>query len=328
MSLKLDFENCSINETVSPSTKKVTTKRTSKKLTKPMFRRFAFTSFSALDFDDYEALFENEDGIKYLVVGLEECPKTKKQHIQGYISYNRPIRCLTLKSKLPDITSHIEGCKGDEQSNIDYCTKDNNYKEYGTKNTPGKRTDIATKLKTYTKLSDFILNEPDTYIRYRSGIEGYYRHKGIDNVISDHKPKVIWLYGDTGTGKSRSVRDYLKLRTTDGSRVWRRPLGSASWFDGYSTQNLVFLDELRGSTYKFDDLLQMLDYDCPQVPIKGGFTDFNPEMILITSNSHPRETYLHINDENKEQLVRRIDHILHIKKYKQDLLKDYLATHS
>lgn len=296
-------------------------KKVAKKERVPTFRKVCFTSFKCLSFDDYHKMYNDHmENIKYLVVGLETCPTTKKQHIQGFIQLSSGYKVSTVKGWLPDRTTHIEGCKGTVQQNIKYCTKENNFKEYGTSQYQGKRNDITDALNKYQDLSSFIKAEPAMYVKYRSGVEGYYRDKGIDYNPLDDKPIVIWLYGDTGTGKSRTVKDYLKLKIQDGYRVWRRPLGTTAWFDGYSGQDIVFLDELRGSTYKFDDLLQMLDYDCPQVPVKGSFVNFNPKVILITSNSHPKHTYEHINDENKRQLERRCDYIYHVKRYNSGLL--------
>lgn len=284
-------------------------------------RRYAITSFNHLDFSHYDGIYdEHKQRIIYMIVGKEICPDTNREHIQGYVHFKTPTRFSTVKTYFKDNTLHIEPCKGNHEDNVTYCSKDGNYKEYGSVPAQGKRNDITKALSQNKNLNQFIKNNPDIYIRYRSGIEGYYRAQGTDYNPLDDKPLVLWLYGDTGVGKSRAVRDYIKQKITDGYRVWRRPLGVNYWFDGYSDQDIVFLDEVRGSTYKFDDLLQLLDYDSPQVPVKGGFVDFKPKVILITSNTHPRHVYDNLNDENKQQLVRRCDKIFHIKKFKERLL--------
>lgn len=282
-------------------------------------RRYCFTSYMSLEFDDYSCL-EQDPRVKYYIIGKEVCPTTKRPHIQGYITFHDLMDFNTLKKLLPDDTTHVEVCKGNDLSNIRYCRKEGNYKEFGTPSERGKRNDLIDAFNDCKTLKLFIKFYPDLYARYRSGIEGYYRHKGEDYDLTDGKPLVIWLYGDSGAGKTRIVKDYLRVKINEGYRVWRRPLGTTAWFDGYSDQDIVFLDEVRGSTYKFDDLLQMLDYDCPKVPIKGGFTEFRPKVILITSNAGPKQCYEHINDENKVQLARRCDYIKKIKEYEEDYL--------
>lgn len=61
------------------------------------------------------------------IFGLEECPTTKKKHLQGYLEFKfkaRPLECKLLK----DYVMHWEKRKGTEQKNIDYCSKDGNFK--------------------------------------------------------------------------------------------------------------------------------------------------------------------------------------------------------
>jgi len=282
-------------------------------------RRYCFTSYHALEKESYRVL-ETHPQFRYCVVGSEVCPTTGRQHIQGYVSFTAKVDFNTLKKLLPDDKSHIEQCKGTELDNMDYCMKEGNYLELGIPGTQGSRTDIKTAYAKSKTLKEFIANYPDIYTRYKAGVEGYYRSQGEDYIIEEYKPLVIWLYGDTGRGKTRVVRDYLKVKRQEGYRLWRRPLGTTAWFDGYANQDIVFLDEIRGSTYKFDDLLQMLDYDCPKVPVKGGFTEFRPKILLITSNTHPRNCYTGINSENKQQLVRRCDFIKKVTYYEPDLL--------
>lgn len=289
----------------------------------PKRKQWAFTAFKHIDYAFYDNLYEeNKELIKYLIVALEKCPDTGKLHMQSYIHLTVEKRGNQIQELMDDPTLHIEAIRKDEQTNINYCKKAGDYKEYGSKHSNrGKRNDITISLQKNKNLTEFIKNEPTLYIKYRSGVEGYYRQVvGVNYEVNDDKPLVIWLYGDTGTGKSRVIREYLRDKVSEGYRVWRRPLGKSSWFDGYAGQDIVFLDELRYITYEFNDLLQMLDYDCPQVPIKGGFVDFRPKVILITSNQHPKDVYQYINDENKEQLVRRCDKIIEIKTYIPNLL--------
>lgn len=68
----------------------------------------------------------NKVGEKW-IFGIEECPSTKKQHLQGYVEFKfkiRPLECKLLK----DYKMHWEKRRGTEQKNIDYCSKDGNFK--------------------------------------------------------------------------------------------------------------------------------------------------------------------------------------------------------
>lgn len=294
-----------------------------KQVSKQQCLRLQYTTFNLFTIEEEEKIYKDLD-CKYLTTCDEICPTTKRNHQHGYIELNKKKQFNIIFDYLKQYDNgvHIEICKGKQSDNIKYIRKNGVYREYGESKKQGQRTDITTSLYRNKNLKEFIQNEPALYVRYRSGIEGYYRTLvGSDYIPNDDKPIVIWLYGDSGTGKSRTIKHYIKTKIRDGYRCWRAPLCNKNgWFDGYAGQDLVYIDELRYNTYDFNDLLQLLDYDTPQVPVKGFFVDFNPKVILITSNQHPSQTYEYINDENKYQLVRRIDYIYEITSYNPSLL--------
>jgi len=58
-----------------------------------------------------------------IVVGLEICPKTKKEHLQCYCKFDKKQRGFNkIKKYFP--TAHIEVAKADANKNVRYCTKD------------------------------------------------------------------------------------------------------------------------------------------------------------------------------------------------------------
>lgn len=60
------------------------------------------------------------------IIGFEICPKTNKQHWQGYICFHIKKRPIEYFGKY-DNTIHWEKCKGDELDNYDYCSKDGKF---------------------------------------------------------------------------------------------------------------------------------------------------------------------------------------------------------
>ena len=60
---------------------------------------------------------------------------------------------------------------------------------------------------------------------------------------------------------------------------------------------------------RFTDLLDMLDHYEYAVEIKGGWRQLTSKYIVITSNKHPKDIY-NKPDEDTQQLIRRIDHII------------------
>lgn len=120
------------------------------------------------------------------IFGFEECPTTKKKHLQGYLEFkfkHRPLECKLLK----DYKMHWEKRKGTEQKNIDYCTKDGNFK------------------------TNIIFPEPLECIEY----EKLYKWQKKIVEICDQKPdprKIYWYCDKIGNrGKSELCR-YLCIK--------------------------------------------------------------------------------------------------------------------
>ncbi len=115
-------------------------------------------------------------------------------------------------------------------------------------------------------------------------------------LVTDLKPvrtedlQVILLIGDTGCGKTKSVYD------AHGKDVefYRTPLNvGTQWYDGYDMHKIVLLDDFSGSSSHMNlvALLQLLDRNPLQVPIKGGYTLWLPEKIYLTTNLEPAKWY-------------------------------------
>ncbi len=115
-------------------------------------------------------------------------------------------------------------------------------------------------------------------------------------------PKVYWLWGPTGSGKTRYAVEQA------GDEYWIS--NHSEWFDGYWGQKCVIIDDLRSGTYKFSFLLRLLDRYPMMVQIKGGWEVWHPEVIYITAPERPEKVF--INRETGEtwdsidQLIRRI----------------------
>lgn len=117
----------------------------------------------------------------------------------------RTLEVFTIKElkKKFNKRAHIEECKGNQEQNIKYCCKDNNYVEFGEKSKQGKRNDLKLLLENPKEIINI---NKEYYIRY---------HKGIDKLIFEEdkkrinkfneKLKVIVLLGQPGSGKTSKV---------------------------------------------------------------------------------------------------------------------------
>lgn len=86
----------------------------------------------------------------------------------------------------------------------------------------------------------------------------------------------------------------------------------ALWFDGYVGQPVVILDDFRPWWCQFSFLLRLLDRYPIQVQVKGGFVNFIPETIIITTPKDVHETFAQFrSEEDIQQIRRRITKVKH-----------------
>lgn len=164
-----------------------------------------------------------------------------------------------------------------------YCKKDGDFYERGEISTPaqGKRTDLAALAQLVvdgaSNLELFEAN-PTQWIIHRRGLDDARALFTPARQREDLKVFVVW--GPSGYGKSRIVR----LLAPD---VWSLPNVDLTWFDGYQNQSDVIIDDYDGRQSNSRDFLRYTDIYAVQVPRKGGFVAWNPNVIWITSNLDP-----------------------------------------
>lgn len=122
-------------------------------------------------------------------------------------------------------------------------------------------------------------------------------------------PRVTWLWGSTGSGKTRYA---VEQAESQGKDYWISGSG-LKWFDGYYDQPIAIFDDFRKSHCTFHYLLRLLDRYKIIVEVKGGSVYFNPEQIFITAPQEPREMFKYVDmqgntveREDIGQLMRRI----------------------
>ncbi|AEM05802.1 REP 2 [Rodent stool-associated circular genome virus] len=166
-----------------------------------------------------------------------------------------------------------------------------------------------------------VLTNPDCAAKCRSVALDYFRFTGL----SEHRrsaPEVIWIYGTTGSGKSRLAEAYC--RKVAGEDYYFHAPGSLKWWDGYEEQSAVILDDLRRRHLRevggFSYLLRILDrYDC-QIEVKGGFRKNKYNLVIITGQRDPVAEFTYRGDNNEDiveedmgQLIRRLARIIELR---------------
>lgn len=240
---------------------------------------------------------------RYGIYGREIAPTTGTKHLQGYMEMGKTVRFSKLIKELPK-GIHIEQRKGSAEQAAEYCKKDGDFWEWGTKGveTQGKRTDLdrVRQVAIEKGLRDVTCFASHQEIKVAESFLVW------NEPGRDWKPTVLWFYGATGLGKSRRARWILQHEYGHPvSDIYTKSDGS-KWWPGYDAHGAVIIDDFRPSWWPITEMLSLLDRYEKRVEFKGGYRQFRPRTIVVTSCLAPKECY-ESTGEAVQQLVRRID---------------------
>lgn len=235
----------------------------------------------------------------YYCYGLE-VGKQGTPHIQGYVYFKNKVLFSTLKDMLPH--AHIERARGNPEENKVYCSKEGIFTEIGKIPKQGKRTDmevIRDMIQQRCSLSEIADTFPASYIRYYKGIQAMY---DLTYTARSSPPQVIYIWGDTGVGKTRYAFDtynsvYMKDHT--------------QWWNGYTQQSCIVIDDFDGN-WPFRDLLRLLDRYPYQGQTKGGYIHIDSPVVILTADRPIEEVFQFKTDKELNQFKRRFSSIRYI----------------
>lgn len=233
--------------------------------------------------------------LKLLEVNMHRCCKEIGEkgthHLQGAITFKRTYRLAALKKLFPKV--HWEPARAADPEN--YCIKGEIVIDI-KKNEQGKRNDLseAIAIATSQGIKKCAKEHPETFVKYHKGIKEL-----LFTIHEDQEwfaTEVIVLIGPPGCGKSREARriDPTLYNVPEPINV--------EWFDGYTGQETILLDDFYG-WLRYHTLLQLTDGYSMKLPIKGGFIHRNWKRVIITSNKPPEEWYTR---DEIDALKRRI----------------------
>lgn len=234
----------------------------------------------------------------YFLAGEEICPNTGKKHWQSYAKFANA-RTFNQVKLIFGKDVHLEAAKGSFDDNFIYCTKDGKYKEYGIRPKQGKRNDLITMKKQ-------VLDEKKTLTDIvHESVENYQQLRFVEGLMKYVKPysgerKVIYIWGKTGVGKSRYVRERCSENLENVSFI-------NTFYLGYKGSKEVVFDDFRGEM-PFRELLKITDRYAYNINVKGGEMPWNAETIFITSDRAPDKLYSGVGDIS--QFLRRITAII------------------
>ena len=259
-----------------------------------------------------------EEDLDFIAVGKETAPTTGTIHYHAILLLKN--RLFTRNNAVFDYKSihpNYQTIRNNIRKTYLYVIKGGNYTQSDL-----KRFELEDEKKGRERREkNKLLMNGDILKAYEEGEIGpieFIRAQKIRSIkiqieptmIKRDAPLVIWFYGKTGTGKTRKtmeIAEELNLKTWMSS-------DSLKWFDGYCNQELAIIDDLRKEILpNWAFLLRLLDRYALIVQIKGGFTRWNPKIIIITSPVEPHECFSWYNRQgeqqawdSEEQLERRL----------------------
>lgn len=243
----------------------------------------------------------------------KEIGESGTPHIQGSITFKKSKRLDAVRAIIP---GHVDPTLEREASN-NYCIKTyvlglaSSNDVYVQKDARGSRTDlqeVADAIKKGSSARQVMMEFPTAFIKYHGGIERSIALSRNTQPRDVNVPtEVYWLYGGTGSGKTRSV-----FQNCDPDELWVA-CDMGGYHRGYQNQNDVLLDDFRGHGIRFSEFLTYIDRYPKLVKILNSYTQWNPKRIFITSSMSPEECYPGVT-EDKLQLTRRLTGVIEMKK--------------
>jgi len=293
--------------------------------TQARLRNFVFTLNNYSE-DEFNRIKAFADSCSYICFG-KEVSSTGTKHLQGCCLLLKQTGFNALKKPpYPFRRAHIQKMKGTPEQAATYCKKDGDFFEAGTcpilkknggtgRGNQGKRNDILAVVNRIKEgaTDRMLLDEhPTETFRFLGNI------RKVQSLIRPERTKpleVILCYGPPGCGKTH----WAYAQYPD---IFRMPVSKDFWMDNYQQERQVLLDDFNGEV-KLTFLLQVLDKYPIQIPIKGAFVWWCPDVIVLTCNTHPCNWYNY--DDRKDSyaaLKRRVTKVLVFKAPKVDGIKE------
>ena len=262
-------------------------------------------------------------------------------HIQGYVEFSKE----TTRRKVHRLLggrAYVEKANGNRASNIQYCTKEGEDHWIINWNDPSLNATIQRQLeRTEQKDADEAaremlndigeLDENEFEAKYpRFYLRNYNKYKELQHVKQQKKAytfdgelqeKNLWIYGPTGTGKSRIAHDGL-----DPTEIYFKNINK--WWNGYEHGvKRVIIEDYPCIASGGNALVQHMKIWADRYTftgeIKGAHTNIAPSFnLIVTSNYNIDQCFSSIEDA--AAIKRRFHEIYFDQNYADSVHNSYI----
>lgn len=248
-------------------------------------------------------------GIRGKEVGAKGTP-----HLQWACIFKHPqtFKGLQKVLKAYGCECHIEMTRSNEAARR-YCKKEGDWKEFGEcPKGAGHRTDLDRLNEAISRMRDGEIDEIWDLIDADNTAIVYKHHRALAlhkahlmrKKAQENKEKfdVTLCVGPAGSGKSKWIADNYP----GAYWVTYGDYGQQTWFDGYTGQSTIVLDDYKGNL-PYSKLLRLCDRYKQELQVKGGSLPALHTRVVISSIKETDEWYDYSTGcKSKKEIDRRI----------------------
>lgn len=260
-------------------------------------KHFLLTLNEVENYDILKKALVSYSTLLYLISCKEKAPTTGHEHIHIYIRFSRDKTLWA--SKLFNV--NIQSVKYPNKA-IEYVKKDGNIlDELGENKQQGGICGLTineVKNMTNEELEDL----PICYYNIVQKI----KHSRVKIKVdkTNKKIKVVYIYGESGSGKSLNG---IQLMKDLGIKEYDPVKHVGDFWIFTSGEGTALYDDFRDSDMKPNEFINFIDYNIHPMNVKGGGVLNEYNTIIITSIQSPYEIYKNKNEETRKQWIRRMN---------------------
>jgi len=273
------------------------------------------------------------NNVKGFVFQLEE-GESGTPHFQGFVELKESTRWNTVKKMIGE-NPHLEEAKGNKESNLKYCTKEEGRKEgpwiWGTcteKKGQGKRTDLDDFARAVFEAGEVTEEIEEMFPGHAMQFARQAKAISADRAMREAKKaqKEYWMqvvkdeeegkktqgqlqihnrlfFGPTAVGKTTMV---MKMTMGKGLDLYTKP-GWNKWFEGYKKEKHMLVDEF-GTGFcdgKIENFNAMNNIGVNVQEVKGSHVLLHVTHAYFTTNKHPLDIWGEVKESGTYKAFTR-----------------------
>lgn len=143
-------------------------------------------------------------------------------------------------------------------------------------------------------------------ISYMSARAAVFAQALLAEPYDHHTTRGVWIYGPPGCGKSHMAR--YDTERWPGRRYYK---AQNKWFDGYSGEEVIVLDDYDCGAILSHHMKLWTDKFACQAEVKGGTVHLRHKFFIVTSNFTIEEMFMSTGPDTLQAIKRRFE-VIHL----------------